>query len=253
MLESSDVVELILNALMNTVSIPIRIYRWLGVAFLIITYLMSAILGKRNRHAINKAYSKALLRVLGIQVQVIGRFTENSCVLVSNHCSWVDPFLVTSLANVAFVTSTDTQKDPLLGPITSVAGCHFVSRKPWSLPQEIAAMEKTLANQVHLAFYPEATSGDGSTLLPFRPTFFDLSVRSQIPVQPAVLRWNSDIVPYYGDMTFIPHIARIIATKGIRATYQLLEPISPSEYADRKALAQACEESIQSSFLQKNA
>lgn len=235
---------------MNTVSIPIRIFRWLGVAFLIVTYLMSAILGKRNRHAINKAYSKALLRVLGIQVQVEGNFSKNSSVLVSNHCSWLDPFLVTSLANVSFVTSTDTQKDPLLGPITSVAGCHFVSRKPWSLPQEMAAMEKTLASHVHLAFYPEATSGDGSKLLPFRPTFFDLSVRSGIPVQPAVLRWNSDVVPYYGDMKFVPHIAKVIATKGIRATYQLLEPISPTEFPDRKVLTQACEESIRRAFMQ---
>lgn len=204
-------------------------------------------LGFPWRLNVNRLYANALLKTLGIRCHIHGNLPKTSSLLVSNHVSWLDPFLCAQLGKVSFVTSTDTLRDPLLGSITRFAGCQFVSRKALDVQRELEAMKRSHSAGIHLAIYPEGTSGNGVNLLPFRSSFFEVAMQRNMPVQPIALRWNKEVAHYYGDMSFGPHLAQIVASQGLEATIEFLPLLYPQDFADRKGICAASAKSIANS------
>jgi len=104
----------------------------------------------------------------------------------------------------------------------------------------------TLLRHQAVVVFPEATSSDGTRLLPFRPAAFAAAIAARAPVQPLVLRYQSlagrrltartrDRIYWYGDMTFLPHLCRLITFTRIDAELSVL-PVQTG-ITCRKALA----------------
>jgi 1-acyl-sn-glycerol-3-phosphate acyltransferase len=146
-----------------------------------------------------------------------------------------------------FVTSTQIKNQPVLGTITRLAGCLFVTRTPWTLQEELNEMSSRAQN-IPLAIFPEATSGKGHKLLPFRSASFAIATQQGLHVQPVLLRWNNLTAAWYGDMKFAPHLFTILKTRGLNLHVRFLDPVPTLPGTNRKELCARIEASMHAAF-----
>jgi len=227
-------------------SIPAQCIRWAGLAFLIPCFIGARILLRGL--GVNSIGAQLLLKLLNVNYTQHSEPVQGPALVVSNHVSWLDPMVLAAQCDVSFITSQDTGKHPFLGLITKIGGCLFVSRKPWTLRKEIAEIANQIEPNSYIAFYPEATSSNGSQVLPFHASFFEVAVIQNIPVQPVVLRWATKEAAYYGDMTFASHLMQVMSLAELELEVIYLPPLNPKDFASRKELCAAAEASIRTNF-----
>lgn len=170
--------------------------------------------------------SKMALRILNVRVAYEGvRGEVNQKLLVANHLSYLDVLILFAEYPSLFITSTEIRDTFLLGRICKLAGCFFVERRkqkhtPETKISELNNMKEKLSEGFSVFLFPEGTSSDGSGVLPFKGTFFQMAVDAGIDVQPLCLKYtgeNKDVAPWYGDMTFPDHLFGLCRQKEIHA------------------------------------
>jgi 1-acyl-sn-glycerol-3-phosphate acyltransferase len=120
-----------------------------------------------------------------------------------------------------------------LGDICKLAGCFFVERRkekrsPETKSEELKLIKNKFEQGFNIFLFPEGTSGDGSGVLPFKSTFFQLAVETQTPVYPVCLKYlgeNSHLPPWYGDMTFPDHLFKLCTQERITVLISILSEI----------------------------
>lgn len=177
-------------------------------------------------------YAALVKYLLNIKVYQRGNSSEvKGSLIVANHMSYVDVLILAVLYPSLFVTSVEIKEVPILGQMTQLAGCFFVERRrskitPGTKAQELGLMKEKLSQGFNVFLFPEGTSSDGSRVLPFKVTFFQLAVDTGAPVVPVCLKYqglSKSVVPWYGDMTFPGHLFRICLLPEISAELIELE------------------------------
>lgn len=201
--------------------------------------------GARGRARLFRLWSRAVLRVLGVKVRVIGSPPRASAAIVANHLSYLDVPLLGSLVDATFVAKADVSGWPALGRLARALGTVFIDRtRKRDLLRVLPRLRSLLAVGGSVVFFPEATSSPGREVLRFRSPLFDAPVRAGRPVVVATLHYEtgagdppaSTAVCWWGDMEFAPHLLALMRLRGITATVEL----SPETLwdDDRKRLAQ---------------
>ena len=160
--------------------------------------------------------------------------------LVANHLSYLDIFLLSAITQCVRGEEGCCR---LAGfwPDARLAGTIFVDR-------ERRADVHRASDEVHAAasagvlvvIFPEGTSSDGRTVLPFYSSLFEPAVRLALPIASAHLSYeledgNTETeICYWGTMTLVPHLAHLLSKDGIRARVCFGKP---HVYTDRKHAA----------------
>lgn len=189
-------------------------------------------------------WSRGLCRVLGVRVRVVGVAPRGSFLLVANHLSYLDVIVLGGLAPCAFVAKAEVARWPVLGFLARTFGTLFVERENkralGTLNRRVA---ERLAQGQALVLFPEGTSTAGARVLPFRPALLEPAAALGLPVCFAALRYAtppgerpaSEVVCWWGDMTFGAHVLELLRLAHVEATVFFgAEPIAAP---DRKALA----------------
>lgn len=105
-------------------------------------------------------------------------------------------------------------------------------------------MQEALERNEVLAVFPEGTTGDGRSMLPFHANLLQAAVTAQAPVQPVGLRFadrasgaTSFAPSYIGDETLVGSIWRTLCAPPIEAVVHYGEP-ETAQGRDRRAWAQ---------------
>ncbi len=111
-------------------------------------------------------FSRLALALFGIRVQVDHgeRLHSNSGgrLIVSNHLSYVDVLIISSLMPSIFITSVELKRTFLLGALARLSGCLFVERRKFSgLKQEIGDITRALGQGFSVVLFPEGTTSNG--------------------------------------------------------------------------------------------
>lgn len=198
--------------------------------------------------------SKTLLKVFGFQLSMKGvPPNNNGTLIVGNHMSYLDILIYLSFFECLFVTSVETKEKLFLGQITSLAGCLFVERRnPRNLPNELKTIKKYFDNNLSVCIFPEGTSSDGSGILPFKKSLFQLPLETKCSIQPIVLKYtaidnqpfsskNCDLVCWYGEhQPFSKHLLGLFSLKKIQAHIEILPQIDSTAFETRKEIADHC-------------
>jgi 1-acyl-sn-glycerol-3-phosphate acyltransferase len=96
-------------------------------------------------------------------------------------------------------------------------------------------------NGVPILVYPEGTSTSGENgMLKFKSTPFEAVVHGDNWLLPNIIRYkespDKEPIAWYGDMTLLPHLWRILGYKNIFAELHVMEAFKP-EGRSRKELA----------------
>lgn len=115
-------------------------------------------------------------------------------VVVSNHESNADPFLISHLPwDMRWIAKEEIFKMPLLGLLMRASGDIKLKRgDKGSVGEMFEACLDTLRAGMSIMMFPEGTRSKDGNLLPFKDGAFDLAIRAQVPVLPLALTGTRD-------------------------------------------------------------
>ena len=170
-------------------------------------------------------WSRFACRVLGLRVRTHGSMPSAS-LLVSNHLSYLDIVVLSSIRPCVFVAKRDVATWPLFGWLANAAGTIFVDReRRFSSPKAVDAIAEAIANGSLVVIFPEGTSSDGSSVLPFKSALLESAVQLRAPIATASIEYAlddgsvADEICYWRDMTLVPHLLNLFLKREIRAIY----------------------------------
>ncbi|WP_173862668.1 1-acyl-sn-glycerol-3-phosphate acyltransferase [Zoogloea sp. LCSB751] len=196
-------------------------------------------------------WSARLLDVLGIRLQADEPFVVPGCLLVANHVSWIDVFVINAAYPAAFVSKAEVRQWPLIGWLAAKNETVFLRRGSRGHARivngEIGAL---LGQGRHVAIFPEGTTTDGSHVLGFHAALLQPAIEAGAPIQPLAIAYrlpdgrHTRAPAYDGDISLLDCIKAIIAEPEIIARVRVAPAIPPGALPDRKAIAHAAREAI---------
>lgn len=205
-------------------------------------------------------YSKLVLRCIGLSIlgkdnlRAAVQETSGKCLIVSNHLSYLDVLIYSSVVPARFVTSKEVEADVFLGNMAKLGGSFFVERRNRStLDKDIQDLAGTLDSAYPVVLFPEGTSSNGEQVLPFKAGLLESAFKSNARVLPVCLAYEkangsrltremADKVFYYGDMEFLSQLMGLLSLRSITVTLTPMEPFynpaqDPGLETSRKKLA----------------
>lgn len=194
---------------------------------------------------VKQGWAGLLLRVLGVRLQASASVPPTAALLVSNHISWLDVFVINALTPSHFVCKDDVREWPAIGALVALTGTLFIARGSRAAAARSAdAIAARLAAGDRVAVFPEGTTTHGERLLPFRGALFQSAVDAGVAVQPLALRYEDargqpSLAPAYdGDISFWQCLRAITRASGLHARLTVLPAIAPG-VARRELASQA--------------
>jgi 1-acyl-sn-glycerol-3-phosphate acyltransferase len=207
-----------------------------------------------------RVYHRNCCRILGVKVRQIGDpISARPALFVANHVSYIDISVLGSLITGSFVAKSEIAGWPFFGWLAKLQRSVFVDRRVRSTARQRDAIAERLAASDSLILFPEATSGDGTFVLPFKSALFSVVFNTgsdqPIAVQPVSIAYTRlDGLPigrllrpffaWYGDMPLAAHMWQVLGLGAVEVVVEFHPPTAVSEWASRKALAQFCYERI---------
>ena len=179
----------------------------------------------------------------GLRVEIAGRPLPGDVFFVANHVSWLDILALGGATGCAFVSRDDIGGWPIIGWLAAQNNTILVSRgERGAVREQIGAVRDAMARHQPVALFPEGTTGDGCTLLPFKPALFAvlLPPPRAVRVQPVLVDYgpSTGAIAWTGDEPAGSNALRVLGRRGgTRVILHFLDPFDPGDHPDRKAIA----------------
>ncbi|MCS0581962.1 1-acyl-sn-glycerol-3-phosphate acyltransferase [Massilia pinisoli] len=203
------------------------------------------------RERLIRRWSARLLRICRVRLErVPGEDSLAHALIVANHISWLDIFVINAVHPCRFVAKAEIRAWPVVGWLVAQAGTVFIARgNRRDLRHIFKGLVDALAGRRRVAFFPEGTTASQGTLLPFHANLFEAAIDAAVPVQPVALSyvdtrgaWHP-AVDYTGETTFVDSVLRIMQGEPVVARLACLPPLAAAG-AHRRELAQAAHDAI---------
>ncbi|EKE18238.1 MAG: hypothetical protein ACD_10C00073G0002, partial [uncultured bacterium] len=113
-------------------------------------------------------WARSLLAAMGVEIDVDATDAVPGALLVANHISWIDIYVINAVLPAAFVAKAEIRHWPLIGWLAAKNDTVFLRRGSRGhariINQEIADI---LGQEKYVAVFPEGTTTDGTHLLHF--------------------------------------------------------------------------------------
>jgi len=209
-------------------------------------------IGRDRRDGHIRRWSRKLLAMCNVTVEERAGSAEvlRHAMVVANHVSWLDIFVIHSLYPSRFVAKAEIRSWPLAGWLAEKAGTVFISRgSRRDLRHIFKGLVSSLQAGERVAFFPEGTTAAQGTLLPFHANLFEAAVDAGAQVQAMALSYEDEsgashpAVDFVGDMSFVESILAILNGPPVIARLAILSPIAAAG-AHRRDLADATHSAI---------
>jgi 1-acyl-sn-glycerol-3-phosphate acyltransferase len=213
-----------------------------GVAQIVVLF---PYLSKARRGMRVENWARGMLKRLGVELEVVGApARDGALLLVSNHISWLDIVAVHAACYCRFVSKADVARWPLLGTLASGAGTLYVKRDSRRDAMRVVhRMAEALKDGDIITVFPEGTTGDGSSVLPFHSSLIQAAIIAGTPVQAMALKivdrrsgTPSRAASYMGDESLLGSIWRTLRARELRIVVAF-GALQHNEGRDRRAWA----------------
>ncbi len=221
------------------------------VAGLATCALVFPLVSLATRERLTRRWSRKLLGLCRIKIeQMPGAPVLEHALIVANHVSWLDIFVINALHPCRFVAKAEIRSWPVLGWLAAAAGTVFIARgNRRELRHIFKGLVTVLQEGQRVAFFPEGTTSRQGEVLPFHANLFEAAIDAKVTVQPYALSYVDasgayhHSVDYTGDTTFVDSLFTILEGKPVIARLQPLAPIDATG-AHRRELAEAAQEAV---------
>ena len=218
-----------------------HVFRGVAEIFLLFPWLTPS---SRDRHV--QAWARALLKRLDVGLKIVGTPPrEGPLLLVSNHISWVDIAALHAACHCRFVAKADVKRWPLIGILATGGATLYVKRESRrDAMRMVHCMVQALGARDILAVFPEGTTGNGESVLPFHASLIQAAILADSPVQPVAIQFvdaksgaPSQAVNYMGDDSLVRSIWRTLSARDLCAVVAF-GTVQRAAGRDRRAWAQ---------------
>jgi 1-acyl-sn-glycerol-3-phosphate acyltransferase len=176
---------------------------------------------------------------LGVRLQVVGELPATGPLLVvSNHLSWLDIFVINAACPCRFVAKADVKKWPVIGALVERSGTLFIERENRrDALRVVHRMAACLQAGERLAVFPEGTTSDGQEILPFHANLLQAAVTTDSPILPVGVSYRRanhkalhgvqlrhDAPVYIGDTSLLTSLWRTASASDLQAVVCWGEP-----------------------------
>jgi 1-acyl-sn-glycerol-3-phosphate acyltransferase len=210
-------------------------------------------------------YHRVVCRLVGLRVSVVGeRIAEHPLMIVSNHVSWADISVITSIAPVVFIAKSEVGRWPIFGLLAKLQRSVFVDRQRRHKTGDVnAEIAQRLAAGDPVVLFGEGTSNDGNRVLAFRSALIgaardalaEAEHTGRVWIQPLSVaytemlglpfgRQHRALIAWYGDMNLLPHLTAVLRKGAIDVTVTWGTPVPFDETSDRKEVARNLEQAV---------
>ncbi len=194
-----------------------------------------------------------LLALCGISVEIPrDTLPSRGALVVANHISWLDIFVLNVWRPFRFVAKSEIRAWPLIGWLCVQTGTVFLERgKKRDTHRVLHHIAECLGHGDIVCVFPEGTTSDGTTVLPFHANLLQAAVSAKAPVKPVALRYLdastrslTTATAYIDDLTLMDSMSNILESPPI--TVQILAGGEiATEGVDRRVVGAACRSAVQ--------
>jgi 1-acyl-sn-glycerol-3-phosphate acyltransferase len=191
--------------------------------------------------------------ILAVQLRVTGvnpRAANLPVMLVANHISWLDIYVLNSVLPARFVAKSEVRGYPLVGWLSERVGTLFIRRaRARDVGRVTDELTRALLGGDPVAVFPEGTTSDGATVMKFHSSLVQAAVQAGAELQPVAIRYlrgdgtRCEEAAFIGSTTLVESLKRIAAQPRIHVEITFLPPI-PAAGRSRGELAAAARETI---------
>lgn len=195
---------------------------------------------------LKQRWSRQLLEILAIRLDTGFSGASRGSLIVANHISWLDIFVLNAARPMAFVSKAEVRHWPLAGWLAANTDTLFLRRGRGShaleINRKIAAM---LSSGKDVAVFPEGTTSDGTRVLPFHGALLQPAIDCGRPVQPVALAYfdargqRTSVPAYAGETSMAECMAAIIASRSLTVRLRQTPAITPDQSSRRQIAAMA--------------
>jgi 1-acyl-sn-glycerol-3-phosphate acyltransferase len=199
--DSSSGLALETPAKLNLRRVAYGIYAWLEFTIMALFGLTVLLVlpGLTRRRRFIRALARLALRLAGMPLRLRGPTgLPVPCVLVANHCSYIDGVVLTATLppTFSFVIKREMSRFPLAGTLLRRIGSEFVERRDRKVgARDTRRLLRSAASGKALAFFPEGTFSEEVGLMKFHIGAFAAAARAHLPVVPVVIRGTRQSLP----------------------------------------------------------
>jgi 1-acyl-sn-glycerol-3-phosphate acyltransferase len=196
-----------------------------------------------------RSYWRFFTWSIGVRVVKSGGPIRNvpGVLVVSQHVSWIDAFIIYSLMPTAFVAKAEVTRGLAFGTLARVIKTIPIDRaKLRLLPDVVNAVAERLASGQSVTAFPEGTTWCGLAHGEFRPAMFQAAIDAGRPVQPLRLSYQhhdgrpSTVAAFVGNDALLTSVLRVLSVRPIVVEVHVEELQLPGTH--RRELASRCQE-----------
>jgi 1-acyl-sn-glycerol-3-phosphate acyltransferase len=150
----------------------------------------------KNRE-VRKVWGSVQMKLLGIELELVGKIDENANMIMMNHQSIVDIILFEYLApkDIAWISKKEIGDIPWFGRVLKAPKMIMVERQnKKSLIKLIKDSKNRLDNNRPLAIFPEGTRSNGKKLLKFKAGAKVIANKFKLKVQSFVILGSLEVL-----------------------------------------------------------
>ena len=193
--------------------------------------------------------------ICGARARRIGTPLRRDVFFVSNHVSWIDILVLAGASGTAFVAKHELSQVPAIGWLCGLNRTVFVKRENrMGVAEQINALREALADNWSVTVFPEGTTTDTRSLLPFKTSL--LSMLDPPPpgvlVQPVMLDYGGvgEDIGWVGEESGLNNARRVLGRRGsFPVRIHFLPPFSPADYRGRKAIGAKARAEIEAALI----
>jgi 1-acyl-sn-glycerol-3-phosphate acyltransferase len=229
--------------------IPVFLHLAVGA---VIIFLSFGFLSVAARERLIRWWSKIIVRLFGLEVNISG-FTalrDTGHMLVLNHISWSDIYVIDVYRATRFVAKAEIRRWPLIGWLCTRTGTIFIERgRRQAVHGAIESVASALRLGACIGVFPEGTTTDGRTLLPFHANLLQAAIDAGVPIVPATLRYCDALggiateAAYVDEMSLWDSVVSLLLAPRLTVELTLLDPI-PTTGMTRRGLTSLAEAAI---------
>ena len=213
-------------------------------------------LDRRLRRGIVRLWGKGFIRLIGVRLRVEGPLPEPPYYLVSNHLSYLDIFLLSSVLGCTFVARGDVRSWPVIGLLAHSLHVMFIDREQRKDTVRVNdQIAHTLAQDDGLVVFAESRISRGLEVAPFKSALIQPAIDNATPVHYVTLNYEtptssppaSRIIGWWRPESFFLHVRRLLRYPGFSASMHFGE--KPIAGENRKALATALQRAVAEAYV----
>ena len=198
-------------------------------------------------------------KIFGIKLKVSGVQETKRVMFISNHISYLDIIILGSVVNAVFVAKSEIKGWPIINKLCMLGKTIFIERNNRrSVKKQSVSIKENMENGLNVILFPEGTSSDGSKVLSFKSSLFEVVDHEELrnyKLQPISISYNKlDGLPlvkihrpflaWFGAMNLAPHVWQFLGLGTSEVNIRFHKSEKFSAFLNRKEACRYCFERI---------